>query len=84
MLPQHSICDFSKEQYGSLKMIFRIETCWSDFKCLSVKFYISALVGIIQVGVQLISDNTPTQLGPPSIFPASKVFSMQMTGPSLR
>jgi len=25
----------------------RIETCWSDFKCFSVKFYISALVGVI-------------------------------------
>jgi len=30
-------------------MIFRIETCWSDFKCLSVKFYASALAGIIKV-----------------------------------
>jgi len=26
---------------------FRIETCWSDFKCINVKFYISALVGVI-------------------------------------
>jgi len=25
----------------------RIETCWSDFKCFNVKFYISALVGVI-------------------------------------
>jgi len=25
----------------------RIETCWSDFKCFDVKFYVSALVGVI-------------------------------------
>ena len=25
----------------------RIETCWSDFKCFNVKFYVSALVGVI-------------------------------------
>jgi len=25
----------------------RIETCWSDFKCFNVKFYISAFVGVI-------------------------------------
>jgi len=25
----------------------RIETCWSDFKCFIVKFYVSALVGVI-------------------------------------
>ena len=24
-----------------------IETCWSDFKCFSVKFYVSDLVGVI-------------------------------------
>jgi len=31
----------------------RIETCWSDFKCFNVKFYVSALVGmIIKVIVQ--------------------------------
>jgi len=23
------------------------ETCWSDFKCFTVKFYVSALVGVI-------------------------------------
>ena len=39
--------DFSKEQYISLKMIFRIETCWSDFKRFNVKFYACALVGVI-------------------------------------
>ena len=27
----------------------RIETYWSDFKCFNVKFYVSALVGIIKV-----------------------------------
>ena len=26
----------------------RIETCWSDFKCFNVKFYVCALVGINQ------------------------------------
>jgi len=25
----------------------RIETCWSDFKCFNVKFYVSALVGVL-------------------------------------
>jgi len=25
----------------------RIETCWNDFKCFNVKFYVSALVGVI-------------------------------------
>jgi len=25
----------------------RIETCWSDFKCFNVKFYVSALVGVV-------------------------------------
>jgi len=24
-----------------------IETCWSDFKCFSVKFYVCALVGML-------------------------------------
>jgi len=31
-----------------------IETCWSDFKCFSVKFYISALVGVIKVILELV------------------------------
>ena len=31
----------------------RIETCWSDFKCFNVKFYICALVGVmIKVNLQ--------------------------------
>ena len=58
MLPQHPVniwelineCFlniFSKEQRSSLEDDFRIETCWSDFKCFNVKFYISALVGVI-------------------------------------
>ena len=25
----------------------RIETCWSDFKCFNVTFYVSALVRLI-------------------------------------
>jgi len=25
----------------------RIETCWSDFKCFNVKFFVRALVGVI-------------------------------------
>ena len=25
----------------------RIETCWSDFKCFNVKFYVCALVGVL-------------------------------------
>ena len=25
----------------------RIGTCWSDFKCFNVKFYVSALIGVI-------------------------------------
>jgi len=24
-----------------------METCWSNFKCFNVKFYVSALVGVI-------------------------------------
>jgi len=38
MLPQHPVNDD-----------IRIETYWSNFKRFSVKFYISALVGIIKV-----------------------------------
>jgi len=29
-------------------MLLRIETCWSDFKCFNVKFYVSTLVGVIK------------------------------------
>ena len=44
------ICDFSKEQYGSLKMLVGSKHVGSNFKSFSVKnFYISALVGIIRV-----------------------------------
>ena len=25
----------------------RIETCWSDFKCFNMKFYVYALVGVL-------------------------------------
>jgi len=25
----------------------RLETCWSDFKCFNVKFYVCALVGVL-------------------------------------
>jgi len=25
----------------------KIETCWSVFKCFNVKFYVTALVGVI-------------------------------------
>jgi len=30
-----------------------IETCRSDFKCFNVKFYVSALVGVITKGILL-------------------------------
>ena len=44
------ICDFSKEMcsYVVPEDDLRIETCWNDFKCFNVKFYVSALVGIIK------------------------------------
>jgi len=35
------------QQCSSLKMIFRIETCWSDFKCFNVKNDVCALVGVL-------------------------------------
>jgi len=42
------ICDFSKEQYGSLKMILGSKHVGAVL-CFNVKFYVSALVVIIKV-----------------------------------
>jgi len=40
---------------------FRIETCWSDFKCFNVKFYVSALVDlIIKVNITKLLFNSLT------------------------
>ena len=39
--------DFSKEQRTSLRMILGSKHVGSDFKCFNVKFYVSALVGVI-------------------------------------
>jgi len=38
----------------------RIETCRSDFKCFNVKFYVSALVGVIIKAINSIHSSVRT------------------------
>jgi len=39
--------DFRKEQLSSLRMILGSKHVGSDFKYFNVKFYVSALVGVV-------------------------------------
>jgi len=52
----------------------RIETCWSDFKCFNVKFYVSALVGVIMKWFYKMHGATK-KIDKPIVCKASKLFA---------
>ena len=62
----------------------RIETCWSDFKCFNVKFYISAFVGVIIKMKEVRCGHGMWQKNSAGLFPVAEYWCSLLRFPLVK